>query len=59
MFNKSALGTLEVLMISRRPHFPVTKYAKILGYGKLHDVIARQCHYSTKRGLLSTRPSGI
>lgn len=51
VFQNSEFGSLGVLEINGKPHFPATACAKILGYAKPHNAIARHCRYSLKQGV--------
>lgn len=51
VFQNSEFGSLGVLEINGKPHFPATAYAKILGYAKPHNAIAQHCRYSLKQGV--------
>ena len=51
VFQNSEFGSLGVLEINGKPHFPATACAKILGYAKPHNAIARHCRYSLKEGV--------
>jgi prophage antirepressor-like protein len=51
IFSNSEFGTLGVLMIGDKAHFPATECALILGYSKPHDAISRHCRYSVKHGV--------
>ena len=51
VFQNSEFGSLGVLEINGKPHFPATACAKILGYAKPHNAIAQHCRYSLKQGV--------
>ena len=51
VFQNSESGSLGVLEINGKPHFPATACAKILGYAKPHNAIAQHCRYSLKQGV--------
>jgi prophage antirepressor-like protein len=54
VFNNTEIGALDVLMVGDKPHFPATECAKILGYVKPHDAIARHCRDSVKHGVIDS-----
>lgn len=51
VFQNSEFGSLGVLEINGKPHFPATACAKILGYAKPHNAIAQHRRYSLKQGV--------
>ena len=51
VFQNSEFGSLGVLEINGKPHFPATACAKIVGYAKPHNAIAQHCRYSLKQGV--------
>lgn len=51
VFQNSEFGSLGVLEINGKPHFPDTACAKILGYAKPHNAIAQHCRCSLKQGV--------
>lgn len=51
VFQNSEFGSLGVLEINGKPHFPATACVKILGYAKPHNAIAQHCRYSLKQGV--------
>ena len=51
VFQNREFGSLGVLEINGKPHFPATACAKILGYAKPHNAIAQHCRYSLKQGV--------
>jgi len=53
IFSNSQFGDLQVTTINDKPYFPATECAKILGYLKPENAIARHCKGSLKRGVLT------
>jgi prophage antirepressor-like protein len=51
VFENDLFGKVGVVMINDKPYFPATKCAKILGYAKPEDAVARHCRYSVKHGV--------
>ena len=53
VFENAEFGRVEILMIDEKPYFPATECAKILGYVKPENAVARHCKGSLKRGVLT------
>jgi prophage antirepressor-like protein len=53
VFEHKEFGSLGVLMIDGKPHFPATECAKVLGYRNTKDAIIRHCKGIVKHDLLT------
>jgi prophage antirepressor-like protein len=53
IFSNNEFGELQVIEINGKPYFPATDCARILGYIKPENAIARHCKGSLKRGVLT------
>jgi prophage antirepressor-like protein len=53
IFQNEEFGTIEVIMIDGKPHFPATECAEILGYATPRHAVSRHCKGGTKRAVLT------
>jgi len=51
IFKSPEFGQLEVVLVNEAPHVAATECARMLGYVKPQNAIARHCRYSLKRGV--------